>query len=191
MSVLPDYLIPNLRVVFCGTAAGERSAARGHYYSGPGNKFWPLLHDSRILPVPFGPEMDMDVLGFGIGLTDLAQKRSASRDDRLSRGDFDLPVLIEKMQRYQPGWLAFHGKKAAQETSRGLGFGRKVSLGRQEWTVGGVRVFVVPSGSGSNQNPANLEGKPSRLAWFQELAAELPEWTDADQSRTRNPAKGE
>ena len=33
-SQLPDYLTPNLRVVFCGTAVGKVSAPAGHYYSG-------------------------------------------------------------------------------------------------------------------------------------------------------------
>lgn len=46
MPVLDDVLAPNLRVVFCGTAVGVRSAARGHYYAGPGNDFWRLLHGS-------------------------------------------------------------------------------------------------------------------------------------------------
>ncbi len=51
MNVPPDYLAPNLRVVFCGTAAGNRSAEVGHYYAGPGNEFWPLLYRSGIVPV--------------------------------------------------------------------------------------------------------------------------------------------
>jgi double-stranded uracil-DNA glycosylase len=33
MPVLPDILAPGLDVVFCGTAPGERSAARGHYFA--------------------------------------------------------------------------------------------------------------------------------------------------------------
>jgi len=43
MAVLPDYLAPGLKVVFCGTAVGEQSAARGHYFAGRGNDFWRLL----------------------------------------------------------------------------------------------------------------------------------------------------
>ena len=42
MTVLPDLLIPNLNVVFSGTAVATPSAERGHYYAGPGNKFWKL-----------------------------------------------------------------------------------------------------------------------------------------------------
>jgi len=38
--MLPDVLAANLDVVFCGTAAGKRSAEVGMYYAGPGNRFW-------------------------------------------------------------------------------------------------------------------------------------------------------
>jgi hypothetical protein len=34
MPVLPDIRAPGLDVVFCGTAPGERSAERGHYFAG-------------------------------------------------------------------------------------------------------------------------------------------------------------
>jgi hypothetical protein len=37
---LPDQLQDHLRLVFAGTAAGQRSADVGHYYAHPGNRFW-------------------------------------------------------------------------------------------------------------------------------------------------------
>jgi TDG/mug DNA glycosylase family protein len=67
MTVLPDYLAPGLRVVFCGTAVSATSAARGHYYAGPGNEFWPLLHQSGLTPVLLTPDDDAHVLDFGLG----------------------------------------------------------------------------------------------------------------------------
>lgn len=33
MDILPDVLKPGLKVVFCGTAAGNRSATNGAYYA--------------------------------------------------------------------------------------------------------------------------------------------------------------
>ena len=42
---LPDILQPNLKVVFCGTAAGDASAKKRAYYAGPGNRFWKTLHE--------------------------------------------------------------------------------------------------------------------------------------------------
>ncbi|MCX6741231.1 MAG: mismatch-specific DNA-glycosylase, partial [Candidatus Parcubacteria bacterium] len=37
--ILPDVLEKGLRIVFCGTAVGDRSAKRRCYYAGRGNKF--------------------------------------------------------------------------------------------------------------------------------------------------------
>jgi TDG/mug DNA glycosylase family protein len=178
VSVLLDYLAPNLRVVFCGTAAGNRSAELRHYYAGPGNEFWRLLHDAKIIPLALTPERDAEILSFGVGLTDLAKRRSASRDANLSPDDFDVSGLVRKMELYRPSWLAFHGKTAAKVVSRSLGLGPEVALGMQEWTVGGVRVFVLPSGSGANRSSKYLEGKTTRLAWFKALARELAERPD-------------
>ena len=178
MSVLPDYLAPNLRVVFCGTAAGNVSAAAGHYYAGPGNEFWPFLHDSKIVSAALTPDRDNEAVGYGVGLTDLAKKRSASSDAKLSPDDFDVSALVRKMERYRPAWLAFHGKTAAKVVSRSFKLGSEVALGRQDWTVGGVRVFVLPSGSGANRSTKYLEGKSTRLAWFKALARELATESD-------------
>ena len=41
--ILPDVLQPGLALVFCGTAAGKRSAAERAYYAHPGNMFWRAL----------------------------------------------------------------------------------------------------------------------------------------------------
>lgn len=62
MTALPDFLAPDLRAVFVGTAAGDRSAARGNYYAGSGNEFWLLLHRSGLTPELLGPERDAEVL---------------------------------------------------------------------------------------------------------------------------------
>lgn len=42
---LPDILDYDLDVIFVGTAAGKRAAKLGHYYAGPGNRFWPTLFE--------------------------------------------------------------------------------------------------------------------------------------------------
>ena len=48
--VIPDLIRPGLRIVFCGTALGAASARAGAYYAGPGNKFWPTLHEVGLTP---------------------------------------------------------------------------------------------------------------------------------------------
>src|ERR1041385_5082585 len=43
---LPDVIAPNLRVLFCGINPGLYTAAVGHHFARPGNRFWPALHQS-------------------------------------------------------------------------------------------------------------------------------------------------
>jgi TDG/mug DNA glycosylase family protein len=170
---LPDYLAPDLRVAFCGTAAGTTSASIGQYYAGNGNMFWTYLYRARITSEPLFPSSDHRVLEFGVGLTDLAKKIAASSNRGLQK-HYDVDGFIAKIERYQPAWIAFHGKDAAKEVSKAVGPGGGVELGRQNWTVAGARVFVVPSASGANRSPANHGGKADRVEWFKELAQLLP-----------------
>lgn len=169
MAILPDYLAPDLRIVFCGTAVGTASADGGHYYAGPGNEFWPFLHQSGLTPVRLAPEQDARVLEFGLGLTDLAKRIAASSDAGLDR-HYDIDGFVEKIERIAPAWLAFHGKTASRAASKSLGHGSAISLGQQAWSIGPTRVFVLPSASAANRDPRRLEGRSSRVDWFGELA---------------------
>jgi TDG/mug DNA glycosylase family protein len=172
--VLPDHLATGLVAVFVGTAAGDASARRGHYYAGPGNALWRLLADAGLTPELLGPERDVEILGHGFGLTDVAKLRSGN-DDTLRADDFDVPAFVARIERFRPAWVAFTSKRAASVVAQALGHGRAVALGRQAWTIGASRVFVLPSPSGSNRNPAVLEGKASRLDWYRDLRRAIDE----------------
>lgn len=110
--VLPDLLRKGLDVVFCGTAAGRRSAARRAYYAGPGNRFWPMLHAIGLTPRRLRPEQYRVAQRHGIGLTDVAKYVSGA-DAGLRQRDFGRWALLRKLQRYRPLLLAFTSKKAA------------------------------------------------------------------------------
>jgi TDG/mug DNA glycosylase family protein len=110
--ILADMLRPGLRVVFCGTAAGAVSAAKGAYYAGPGNRFWTILAKTGLTPRQLRPEEFAQVLDFGIGLTDVAKTVSGADAD-LPADAFDRVRLIARMQEVLPAYLAFNGKKAA------------------------------------------------------------------------------
>ncbi len=144
MTVLPDVLAPNLKVVFCGTAAGTRSANVGAYYAGLGNRFWPVLHEVGLTPRQLEPAEFHDVLRYGIGLTDLA-KRHSGPDGELPKGAFDVDALRKKIEYYQPRVLAFNGKTAA----RGILQREQVDYGIQARRDMTSRIFVCPSTSGN------------------------------------------
>jgi TDG/mug DNA glycosylase family protein len=143
MSVLPDILAPDLAVVFCGTAAGTVSAARGAYYAGPGNAFWHTLFETGLTPRRLEASQFRSVIEYRLGLTDLAKEVSGS-DDVLLPEHFGHRELREKIHRYQPRVLAFTSKRAAQEY-----LGRPVAYGLADEMIGPTRLFVLPSPSGA------------------------------------------
>jgi TDG/mug DNA glycosylase family protein len=166
MTVLPDYLEPGLRVVFCGTAPGLISAARGHYYAGPGNAFWTLLYQAGFVDHEVGPEHDSTMPHEGIGLTDLVKTMAQSHDRGLP---YDVAGLDARVRAAAPAWLAFTSKEAGGAAARWLGE-RPPALGRQDWGIGGAQVWVLPSPSGRNQGRASYDGRATRLEWWAELA---------------------
>jgi double-stranded uracil-DNA glycosylase len=142
MFVLPDVLARDLDVVFCGTAPGTRSAQAGAYYASPGNKFWPTLHATGLTPHRFAPVDFRDVLKHRIGLTDLA-KHVSGADSVLKPHDFDTRALRRIVARYEPRYVAFTSKRAAQEF-----FGATVDYGLHPYESGSTRFFVLSSPSG-------------------------------------------
>ncbi len=148
--ILPDVLAPNLRVVFCGTAAGTRSAREGAYYAHPGNYFWRTLFEIGLTPRRLSPHEFPNVLEFGIGLTDLAKLHFGS-DHELPHDAFDAAALKRKIARYQPRIVAFTSKNAA------VGYlGRVLTYGEQETKIASSRVFVLPSPSGQARKFWNI-----------------------------------
>lgn len=156
-AILPDILEPDLRVVFCGSAAGLESARRGAYYAHPGNLFWPTLFRIGLTPHRLAPEAFATLPRYGLGLTDLC-KGAAGADAALPRGSDDPAALRAKIGHYRPRILAFTGKRPAS-----VFLDRKVAYGRQETRLGGTEVFVLPS-------PSGLARPYWDVSWWHELA---------------------
>jgi TDG/mug DNA glycosylase family protein len=140
--VLPDILAPELRIVFCGTAAGTASARAGAYYAGPGNSFWKTLHEIGLTPVELSPKEFARLPEFGIGLTDICKLLHGS-DEEVGTVEFDVSGLRARIAEAEPANLAFNGKNAARGALE-----RDVTYGLQEEQLGGAAVWVLPSTSG-------------------------------------------
>ena len=143
---LPDQLRDHLRLVFVGTAAGQRSADLGHYYAGPGNRFWRTIHEVGITPRRYEPREFTELLKLGIGLTDVC-KLGVGMDHQALKFPVDIAAFREKMLIYRPSTIAFTSKKAAS-----LFYGRPtkaVALGRQPAEGDFPVVFVLASPSGA------------------------------------------
>lgn len=143
--VLPDILAPGLRVVFCGTAPGTRSALERAYYAHPGNYFWRTLFEVGLTPVRLAPPEYRRALEFGIGLTDVAKHHFGSDVD-LPLAAFDAAALRRKLARHRPRIVAFTSKNAARAGLASAG--RYLAYGEQDARIAGSRVFVLSSPSG-------------------------------------------
>ena len=132
-----------MRVLFCGSAASPQSAALSAYYAGPGNRFWEIIYQTGIVPILIEPFNYARVKDYDVGLTDLA-KYATGIDATLKTTDYDVGLLFQKVVDFTPSWLAFNGKRSAQQFLM-----HKVNYGRQEEKIGESKIFVLPSTSGS------------------------------------------
>ncbi len=142
--VLPDRLRPGLRLVFCGTAAGRQSALKKLYYANPQNKFWPTLHAVGLTPRLFAPGDYPLLLDMGIGLTDIA-KFTFGMDHQLpadALGPDAVAALKARIARARPAILAFTSLNGGRKA-----MGGKAVAGEQPATLGGTRVWILPSPS--------------------------------------------
>ncbi len=144
---LPDVLAPGLDVVFCGINPSLYSAAVGHHFARPGNRFWKALHRSGFTSRELAPSEDRGLLEGGLGLTNLAPRPTA-RADELAREELERGgrQLAGKLRRLAPTWVAVVGVTAYRQA-----FGRpEAGVGRREERIGPARVWVLPNPSGLN-----------------------------------------
>jgi len=142
-----DALRPGLRVVFCGINPGLYTAWAGHHFARPGNRFWAALHAGGFTRRLYSPWEDQDLLQLGLGLTNLVARASAVASeleaDELVAG---VAKLERKLRRNPTKWIAFLGIGAYRTA-----FQRpRAQLGRQDETIAGAKIWLLPNPSGLN-----------------------------------------
>lgn len=152
---LPDILGRDLRALIVGTRGRTRSPHQAHYYDGPGNHFWTLLHGSGLIPEPLAPSDDVALPKFGIGLTDLVWQGAA----------WDVPRLDRAVRTSRPRVVAFVSKTAATAYAQATRNRLPRDYGPLSWTVAGRPAFVLPGPSGAN----NAMPVPLRTALWSDL----------------------
>jgi double-stranded uracil-DNA glycosylase len=144
---LPDVIAQDLKIVFCGINPSVYSAAVGHHFARPGNRFWPALHAAGFTDKLLSPAEDRTLLTLGYGLTNVVAGATA-RADKLSDDDLahGRRQLLRKVRRYQPKALAILGVTAYRSAwSR-----PKAALGLQDEWIDETRIWVLPNPSGLN-----------------------------------------
>jgi TDG/mug DNA glycosylase family protein len=137
----------DLRVLFCGINPSLISAATGHHFARPGNRFWRTLHEAGFTRRRLAPAEQRTLLVHGIGLTNLVARATASAAE-LSPGELAAGRrrLEAKVRRLRPGVVAVLGIGAYRQ---GFGQARAV-LGRQPERLAGADLWVLPNPSGLN-----------------------------------------
>ena len=151
--ILTDLIAPGLRVLFCGINPGLYSAAIGHHFGRPGNRFWPTLYAAGFTPRLFDPSEEAEFLPLGYGITNVVARATAAADE-LSERELIAggKVLREKVKEFAPRYLAVLGIGAFR-----VAFDRpKAGVGLQPDAIGKTRLWVLPSPSGLN---AHYQGK--------------------------------
>lgn len=144
---MPDVIAPGLRVLFCGINPGLYTAAIGHHFGRPGNRFWPALHRSGFTERLLDPSEEQELLRQGLGITNVVDRATATADEltaaELAAGG---QKLVEKARTFQPRWVAILGVGAYRSA-----FGRpRAALGPQEETLADASIWVLPNPSGLN-----------------------------------------
>jgi TDG/mug DNA glycosylase family protein len=127
---LSDILAPSLRVLLVGINPGLYSAAIGHNFGRPGNRFWKVLALSGFTPRVLAPHEEAELPRYGLGITNLVARASA-RAEELSREELVVAVLGVTAYR-----SAFKRPKA--------------ELGLQPEQLANARLWVLPNPSGLN-----------------------------------------
>jgi TDG/mug DNA glycosylase family protein len=75
---VPDLIVPGLRVLFCGINPSLYSAAVGHHFARPGNRFWPALHKGGFTRRLLHPSEEAELLHDGYGITNVVEHATAT-----------------------------------------------------------------------------------------------------------------
>ena len=144
-----DVIATDLRVLFCGINPGLYTAAVGHHFARPGNRFWPALYAAGFTERLLSPFEELELLKLGYGITNVVPRTTATADlltkDEIIQGGKRLAL---KVKRYRPGVVAILGLGAYRTAFNQP----KATVGRQQEMIGDALLWVLPNPSGLNAN---------------------------------------
>lgn len=136
-----------MQVLFCGINPSLYSAAVGHHFARPGNRFWQSLYEAGFTPRLLAPFEDCELLQLGYGLTNISD-RATARADQLDPEELlgGQQRLAAKVHKVQPRYLAIMGITAYRAAFKRP----KAAIGPQDQSLQDARIWVLPNPSGLN-----------------------------------------
>lgn len=146
---MPDIIAGDLRVLFCGINPGLYTAAVGHHFARPGNRFWPALYRAGFTDRLLSPYEELELLDLGYGITNLVARATNSAAE-LAKEEYvhGAHILETKLSKYKPQCVAFVGL-GAYRAAFNL---PNATVGRQSRQLHDAMVWILPSTSGLNAN---------------------------------------
>jgi mismatch-specific thymine-DNA glycosylase len=165
---LVDSMRSGLTLVMIGLNPGLMTAATGHAYAHPSNRFWHILHASGITPKKHLPSETRDLMDlYQIGNTNICARPTRSGDG-LTKQEMEegAAILDKKIAEFRPQavvivgksiWEAIWMKKKGQKRFKDPGFhwgwqDEEMQLGRivdgKDVVWPGAKTFVATSTSG-------------------------------------------
>ena len=161
-TTVADLIAPGLRVVFCGINPGLYTAAIGHHFGRPGNRFWKVIHLAGFTQTQVSPFAERSLLGMGVGITNLVPRATAAASELTPAELRDGLVRVERLAcEHRPGYVAFLGM-LAYRTATGR---RTAAMGEQPERMCDSRLWLLP-------NPSGLQARyqlPELVELFSEL----------------------
>src|SRR5437660_6592953 len=97
-----DVIARNLRVLFCGINPGLYTAAVGHHFARPGNRFWPALHKSGFTDRLLSPFDERELLKLNLGITNVVPYATASASELAKMDSIEgARMLKAKVRHYR------------------------------------------------------------------------------------------
>lgn len=146
---VPDVIASRLKVLFVGINPSLYSAAVGHHFARPGNRFWPALAAADLTSRRLAPDEERTLLKHGLGITNIVNRATASAAE-LSKKELIAGGrrLAAKVRRYRPRLIAVLGVQAYAAA-----FGhQRAAIGPQPQALAGCTLWVLPNPSGLNAN---------------------------------------
>jgi len=145
--IVPDVIRPGLRILFSGINPGLYTAAVGHHFARPGNRFWPALFAAGFTDRLLSPFEEDELLTSGYGITNVVMRTTATANqltpEEVREGG---KQLRSKVKRYRPRILAILGLGAYRTAWEKPG----AVIGRQEEKIAETLIWVLPNPSGLN-----------------------------------------
>jgi TDG/mug DNA glycosylase family protein len=151
---IPEFVPPRPRLLFVGINPGLWTVATGTPFARPGNRFYPALVAAGIIPrrpriLDDGmPDEDRAMFfDAGIGVTSVVPRATARADELTKQELLDGAIrLAADVERWRPLVVAVLGLTAYRQ-----GFERpRAKAGRQDESIAGASLWVLPNPSGLN-----------------------------------------